>query len=398
MFAHIDADSFFASVLIRKDPRLRGKPLLALGMGGSCVIAATYEAKAFGVKTGMTLKDALKLVPNALQIPSDFRETAIASHEIEEILSHEGPTLEQMSVDEWFLDITSVVGGEPQDLHAWATALQKKILRHTALSVSVGVGQTKLLAKMAGEYKKPAGVTVLHTHEEASCMLKDRPAAAIPGIGRRRDIHAQLKGWKTAWDFAVADQEEVIRLFGKGGHELQLELNGTIVSPVTTEEDPPKSVSRARSFFRTADRSFLWAHTLRHLEYVVLKMRRDDLACSGVTLWLRGWDYGHEGANRKLPQPMNTEEQLRPYVKNLFSSLYEKQKQYSQVGLGLFHLTPRGAPQYSLFEETRAIDRNEKIQQTLDTLHERFGRNKITRGAAMAVSSQTKPQIPLSLA
>src|SRR3989338_1908328 len=231
-------------------------------MGGSCVIAATYEAKAFGVKTGMTLKDALKLVPNALQIPSDFRETAIASHQIEEILSHEAPMLEQMSVDEWFLDIASVVGGEPQDLHAWATALQKKILRYTALSVSVGVGQTKLLAKMAGEYKKPAGVTVLYddrgegglcppgatplrekgVHEGKtvglSLMLKDRPAAAIPGIGRRRDVHAQLKGWKTAWDFAVADQETVIKLFGKGGHELQLELNGIIVSPVTTESSP----------------------------------------------------------------------------------------------------------------------------------------------------------------
>ena len=78
MICHVDADSFFASVLVRKNPRLRGKPLLALGMGGTCVIAATYEAKAFGVKTGMNLKDALKLVPHALQLSSDFRETAIA--------------------------------------------------------------------------------------------------------------------------------------------------------------------------------------------------------------------------------------------------------------------------------------------------------------------------------
>ena len=129
MICHVDADSFFASVLVRKNPRLRGKPLLALGMGGSCVIAASYEAKAFGVKTGMTLKDALKLVPHALQLSSDFRETAIASHEIEEILSREGPLLEQMSVDEWFLDLSGVPGGEPADLRAWAVALQKKILK-----------------------------------------------------------------------------------------------------------------------------------------------------------------------------------------------------------------------------------------------------------------------------
>ena len=395
MICHVDADSFFASVLVRKDPRLRGKPLLALGMGGTCVIAATYEAKAFGVKTGMNLKDALNLVPDALQISSDFRETAIASREIEEILSHEGPLLEQMSVDEWFLDLSGLPGGEPPDLYAWAKDLQQKILRKTALSVSVGVGSTKLLAKMAGEYKKPAGVTVAQGTSIES-MLRDRPVAAIPGIGKRRDVHAQSHGWVTAWDFAKADPETVQKLFGKGGYELQLELNGTIVSPVTIEEEPPKSISRARSFLRTSNRDFLWAQTLRHLEYVVLKMRRQDLACSHVTLWLRRWDFHMLGDNRKLPSPMNTEEQLQPYIQDLFGRLYEEKKLFSQTGLGLFGLRPRGVSQYSLFENPEALNRDEKIQHTLDILHERFGRNVLTRGSALCVSSQTKPQIPLS--
>ena len=421
MIAHIDADSFFASVLVRRNPRLRGKPLLALGMGGTCVIAATYEAKALGVMTGMPLKEALRLAPKALQIPSDFRETAVASHEIEEILSREGPLLEQMSVDEWFLDLSGLPGGEPRDLSLWATNLQRKILQKTSLSVSIGVGPTKLLAKMAGEYKKPAGITILRNdcgearlrragaaplkekgvHEGKtvglSLMLNDRPAAAIPGIGRRRDVHAQAHGWRTAWDFAVADPELVLRLFGKTGYELQLELLGTVVSPVTIEDVPPKSISRARSFLRTNDVSVLWAHTLRHLEYTVLKMRRQNLACREVSFWLRHWDDSSAGGHRKLPQPMNTEEQLRPYIRDLFDAFLKPKKLYSQTGIALLGLSADGSTQYSLFEKPDIYHREQSIQQTLDSLHERFGRNAITRGSAISVSSQTTPALPLSL-
>ena len=121
-------------------------------------------------------------------------------------------------------------------------------------------------------------------------------------------------------DFAVADPELVPRLFGKTGYELQLELLGTVVSPVTIEDVPPKSISRARSFLRTNDVSVLWAHTLRHLEYTVLKMRRQNLACREVSFWLRHWDDSSAGGHRKLPQPMNTEEQLRPYIRDLFDA------------------------------------------------------------------------------
>ena len=423
MIAHIDADSFFASVLMRKDPRLRGKPLLALGMGGGCVIAASYEAKDKGVKTGMPLKEALMLVPNAIRMPADFRETAIASHEIEAIIGDEGPLLEQMSVDEWFLDLQSLRGGIPQDPLRWGKNLQAKILSKTALSVSIGIGPSKLLAKMAGEYRKPAGVTWVSHHEAAKfpkiswdrnipvlrnfrefgplsleLFLKDRPAAAIPGIGQRRGVHAQAQQWKTAWDIATADTEKISMLFGKPGREMQQELLGQCLSPVTTDEEPPKSISRVRSFKPTNDRAFVWGNVLRHLEYVILKMRRQDLACKGVGVWLRtGSDYHHTGGNKRLPQAIGLENQLLPYVESLFDAAYEKKTRYSQAGLGIFHLCPRSNPQYSLFERPQQRDREEQIQHTLDDLHTRYGRNAITRGAALGVSSQTMPQLDFSV-
>ncbi|MEK7218705.1 MAG: DNA polymerase IV, partial [Patescibacteria group bacterium] len=109
----MDADSFFASVLVRQNPSLKGKPILALGMGGGCVIAASYEAKAKGVKTGMRVKDALLLVPDALRLPSDFRETGLASAQIESVLREMFPVIEQMSIDEWFVDLRALAGGVP---------------------------------------------------------------------------------------------------------------------------------------------------------------------------------------------------------------------------------------------------------------------------------------------
>ncbi len=404
MIAHIDADAFFASAIVRKNPHLAGKPLLALGMGGGCVIAASYEAKAFGVKTGMRLIDAVKLCPDAIRMPADFHEAARASHEIEAILKNLCPLVEQMSVDEWYLDVRTVPGGIPSGLTAWALGIQKNISTRVGLTVSIGVGPTKLLAKMAGEYRKPAGVTVLASPSPCRMergpggevrledFLRDRSAAAIPGIGRKRVCHTDAQGWKTAWDIAQAPAEELRRLFGKSGVELKEELLGHVISEVCAEEAPPKSVSRTRSFRPIKDKSYLWAQLLKHLEYTVLKMRRDGLACRGISVWLREnaeRDFDHIGANASLPQPAQSTDAILPFVRNCFEKSHDPKKTYTQIGLALWHLLPSGSPQYSLFRPPEETERDENIQKTLDVLHERFGRNAVTRGSALSVKTGT---------
>ncbi|MDO8649040.1 MAG: hypothetical protein Q7R81_04640 [Candidatus Peregrinibacteria bacterium] len=408
MFAHVDADSFFASVLQRKLPHLKGKPLLALGMGGGCVIAASYEAKAKGVRTGMRLTEALKLVPSAECMPADFRETGIASHDIEAILQNACPIIEQMSVDEWYLDLATVVGGLPKDLYAWAQDVQKTILGRTALSVSIGVAPSKLLAKMAGEYHKPAGISIIcgDPRKDArfarlykdppsqiydiETFLRDRPVAAIPGIGHRRQVYTRTLRWDTAWDFATADRALVKKLFGKVGEEMQRELLGERVSPVMEDTRPPQSISRCRSFRASRDRGTLWAHMLHHLSYTVLKMRRQALACRGMSLWLRDGEYEHEGSSLSFSQPLATEEALHPHLLRCFEEVYDRRRAYTQTGLALWNLCPTSAMQFTLFREPREMEKEEKVQQSLDTLHERFGRDAIARGSALEVKSGTR--------
>lgn len=395
MFAHIDADAFFASVLERKDPRLKGLPLLALGAGGGIVIAASYPAKAKGVRTGMRLNDAKALCPDAIALLSDFTEACRASEQIETILRSLTPAVEQMSVDEWYLDLCELVGGIPSDPGAWARTVQQTISQSVGIGMSVGIAPTKLLAKMASEYRKPAGITIVR--EEASdteysilriAFLKDRPVAAIPGIGRARQVHAASLDWQTAWDFTVAEQNTVVHLFGRPGRDLQDELRGIPVTAVVAEHAPPKSVSRGRSFRCTFDESEVFALILRHLSICTLRMRGQGLACRRVVLWSRDAAYRFTDAQARLPQSMDTEDSLLPYVRHCFTRLWKHAQGYTQAGLALCDLLPTGPAQYSLFVEPQKTQRSESVQKTLDTVRTRFGRESIMRATGL----QKKPR------
>lgn len=305
-----------------------------------------------------------------------------------------------MSIDEWFLALEGLVGGLPPDISAWAQNIQKNILQQTALMVSIGIAPTKTLAKMASEYKKPAGLTIIDErnipHTSYEILLKDFlhlcPAAAIPGIGPRRKIHTDAHGWLTAWDIAQAPANELIRLFGKPGGELRDELRGISVYPVRPYPDPPKSVSRCRSFSPTKNRDVLWAHILRHAEYTVTKMRREGLMCRGITLWLRqssDGDYVHLSSDALLPQPAQTVEAILPVIRRCMEEIHRHGVSYTQAGLALRRMIPACEPQYSLFEPPLIAERGEAIQKSLDLLHERFGRNSVTRGSALSVKTGT---------
>jgi hypothetical protein len=270
-------------------------------------------------------------------------------------------------------------------------ALRKDILKRTGLSVSAGIGPSKLLAKMASEYRKPGGVTVVDDQSlSIQSFLRDRPATAIPGIGHARSVHCERMGWVTAWDIACANNDALREHFGRPGIDLKRELNGEVLSGVCHIPAPPKSISRARSFHAIKDHGLLWAHVLRHLEYTVLKMRRQSLAARGLSLWLRDSRYSYESTHVSLTQPLDTEEHLQPYVTRCFKKLWNRNMGYTQAGLSLWGLQPRGDTQLSLFEDPAKTLEDESLQKSLDEVHDRFGRDAVTRASALPVKSGTK--------
>jgi hypothetical protein len=167
---------------------------------------------------------------------------------------------------------------------------------------------------------------------------------------------------------------------------MQRELLGECVEIVETESTPPKSISRTRSFPSTQEREMVYAHLLHHLTYTMLKMRREGLACKAISVWLRNGSYTFDQKESKLPQPMDTEEQVLPYVHRCFEKLFEFGIGYTQVGMGLYGLNPKGGTQFSLFEDPARTQEAEGIQGAMDKLHKRFGRGSLKRGAAMAVN------------
>lgn len=397
MIAHVDADSFFASVIVRLNPSLRGKPLLAVGMGGGCVIAATYEAKAKGVKTGMRLSEARLLVPGAVEMAADFRETGIASEQIASVLRQHSPVLEHTSIDEWYVDLDALVGGAPKDGLTWGRMVQKEVLQMTALSVSVGVAPSKLLAKMAGEYRKPAGVTALHGDDEIRRFLQDRAAAAIPGIGRQRGVKTDALGWVTAWDVATAPAPDIIRICGRPGIEMQRELLGERVYPVAEDTRPPKSISRCRTFKTTTDPKLLKAHMLKHLEYCTLKMRRENLGATDLSVWIRTSDFAYRGAHRRMDRVCTTVEQLIGPALSALGGLTWHGSRWNQVGLALYGFKPADAPQQSLFEDPEKAIAGERLQEAMDGLQSKYGRDSVTRASALSVSSGVRKDLGLPI-
>lgn len=398
MICHIDADAFFASVLQRLHPHLKGKALIATGMGGGCVIAASYPAKAKGVKTGMRIKEARILCSEATILPSNFRETGLASQQIEAILKDRCPLVQAMSIDEWFLHLPALTGGTPTDLTAWARDMQRHIIQATDIGVSIGIATSKTLAKMAGEERKPRGITVLHDQAEITAFLQRRPAAAIAGIGSSRQQDCQMQGWDTAWDIANAPTALIERLWGKGGKELQQELCGVPMSPVAEDTRPPQSISRTRSFPPSSDTTILWAHALKHLSICILKMRRHHLATHRISVWLRDSSYhGGDEASRRLPRLFDVEQDLIPFVRHCFLEAKKPGKRYTQVGLALSELTLGGTTQYSLFRTPENTKRMQNLQECLDVLRTRYGKDIVLPGGAMPVMDHERPGLEITM-
>lgn len=391
MFAHVDADSFFAAVLQRKYPQLKGKSLLALGMGGGCVIAATYEAKRKGVYTGMRLVDAQKLAPEAISMPADFRATYDATRQLFLLFEKFCPGgVEHASPDEGYLDLTYAAHSSQLSAHSFARALQSEADRSLDLPISIGIAPTKTLAKMASKHRKPHGICIIEK-ENIESFLGEKDISSIPGIGWKSTPKMQKHGFLTASDFAHADPFIIERVLGKTGLELRREIRGEPVYRVITDPPPPKSISRCRSFRATSDTNFLYSQIMTHLQRCSGKLRHHTLECAHIGVWVRGADYKSGAfAERAIGRYVAEEALLLPYVKEAFEELWrdplgrarrsETDATVTQAGLVLSDFRPKGDRQISLFEKSESLSEIASLQAALDELRKKYGTESVQFG------------------
>jgi DNA polymerase IV len=300
---HVDLDQFLAAVEVLRHPELAGMPLIVGGRGDpterAVVSTASYEAREFGVRSGMPLKTAVRKCPQAVLLPVDAPVYLAASEQVMATLRGlDGAVVEVLGWDEAF------VGIDTDDPQGFARLIQAEVLAATSLHCSVGIGDTKVRAKIATDFGKPRGVYRL-TRDNWFEVMGDRPSDAIWGIGTRIKARLADLGVETVYDLATADEQRLIAEFGPtmGPHFSRL---GRGVSSATVDDTP--WVARAHGHETTYQQNLTdpdeIAAAIRVLaDEVVEDIRREDRPCMRVHLKVRFAPFFTLTRIRKLPEP-----------------------------------------------------------------------------------------------
>ncbi len=372
---HVDLDAFFAAVEQRDRPELRGRPVIVGGGGPrdrGVVSAASYEARRYGVHSAMPLRTAGRLCPEGVFLPVDGAKYARVSRQVMAILRRFTPRVEQISIDEAFLDVagSEALFGPPE---AIARAIKAAIRTELRLSASVGGATNKLVAKIASELRKPDGLVLVPAGEEAA-FLAPLPIERLWGVGpRTRDALAEY-GVRNIGELARLQPDLLERRFGKHGPELAARARGIDPSPVTDEHEA-KSVSHEHTFaVDTSDWEVLERTLLALSEGVAGRLRAGKVRAGTIGVKVRASDFTTVTRQKTLPRPTDETEVIwrtavalaRPQVRAIRVRL-----------LGVSGARLVDAAQLPLFEPGDA--RRRRALEATDTIRRRFGPRAITR-------------------
>ena len=244
---HLDADAFFASCEQAIHPELKGRPVIT-GKERGIVSAASYEAKAKGVKRGMRLFEVKKACPDAIIVPSDYETYSLFSVRMFEILRRFSPNVEEYSIDEAFVDITGMRRSFHGSYGTIAGKMQEAVEKELGITASIGVSLTKVLAKIGSKHKKPNGLTLI-PGREIHLYLEKLPVEKIWGIGPNTSEFLGKFGIKTALEFARKDERFIQKHLSKPYQEIWHKLNRRSVYPVITESKSSyQSISKTKTF------------------------------------------------------------------------------------------------------------------------------------------------------
>jgi len=387
---HLDADAFFASCEQAVHPELKGKPVIT-GKERGIVSAASYEAKARGVKRAMRLFEVKKVCPDAVIVPSDYETYSLFSVRMFEILRRFSPDVEEYSIDEAFVDITGLRRSFHTSYGTIAKRMQEEVEKELGITVSIGVSLTKVLAKIGSKHKKPNGLTLI-SGRDIHLYLKTLPVEKIWGIGPNTSAFLGKFGIKTALEFALKDEGFVKKHLSKPYQEIWHELNGRSIYPVVCESKSSyQSISKAKTFTPPSrDKEFIFAQLSKNLENACIKARRYKLAAARLIVFLRTQDFRDSGIEVKLNRPTAYPAYLFQALKEGFNNAFEPANLYRQTGVVLSGLVPDAEIQYALFDDNSKIEKMANIYTTIDLLSEKFGKYTVHHAASLASKVQAQ--------
>lgn len=390
-----DCDAMFVAVARMEDPEGAGRaPLLVVGGSATSrgvVCSASYEVRAFGVRSGMPIARAARLCPSAMFVPVPRGACGKKSRELARVLDRWAPVVEAASIDEFYLDLTgteAVYHGEP--LAETAARIRTAALSDTGLTLSIGGGTNRLVAKLAAERAKPrpgtggTGVHIVAPGEEAAFLATHR-LAEIPGVGPRLADTLKRHGLEWVTDALGIDQTSLETWLGpRTGAWLYRRMRGQAGSHVEAHGEA-KSMSREETFGTDLDSTeAIEAELLRLTTKLGAELRADRLMARCITVKLRDADFTTRQASRTVPAPVDTDQAIFAVARSLLAGLRAKRRAAARlVGVGLSRFeAPAGGRQLSLFGErppaAGQTDRDRAVTKAVDAINQRFGRGAVT--------------------
>jgi DNA polymerase IV len=387
----LDCDMFFVQVARLSDPEGAGKaPLLIVGgsrEGRGVVTSADYGVRKFGVRSGMPTARALRLCPEATVVGVPRAACVETSRRIRKLLTELSPVVQAASIDEFYLDLTGTERlFRDEDPVATATRIRETVRAETGISVSVGGGPNRLVAKMAVERAKPGGVHIVAPGEEGA-FLRGFELGRIPGIGPRFLQELEDRGLRQVEDVLGIEASWLVRWFGEArGAWLWERVRGIDPTPVVPD-DERKSVSSERTFPRDIDDG---EHLERHLLLLSLSvgraLREKGLRGRTITVKVRERDFTTRQSSRTLPQAIESDRFIFETARALVSDLrMAHPSPVRLLGVGVSNLEEAGEPrQLELFEAGAGeSDRDRTLSRIQDSVRERFGSDLLLPGRAL---------------
>ncbi|NJM40828.1 MAG: DNA polymerase IV [Anaerolineae bacterium] len=371
---HLDLDAFYCAVEEIFTPTLKGKAFMVGGRADQrgVVSSASYPARKFGVRSAMPTSQALRLCPRLIVVPGRYEAYSDYSHKVMNLLREYGETLQQISVDEAFLDLT----GFSSDPKSLALEIQKRIKDELQLPASIGVAASKLVAKMASGQAKPNGVLVIASGNEAS-FLAPMDVGELWGVGKATVPRLEMMGIKTIGDLQRANPVNLTRVFGNQAEQVIERARGIDRSPVEVDRET-KSISEERTFARDiSDREELRKMLLHLSDAVAARLRKHGYFAKTIHLKLRWHDFKTVTRQTTLGQPTQLGEAIFAAVQPLWLATWHTGERVRLLGVGASTLSE--GLQLSIFDDEQ--ERKIALAKAVDQLREQYGGKIVTRAS-----------------
>lgn len=380
--ALIDCDSFFVSCEQAVDKSLQEKPVCVLSNNASIVVARSREAKKLGIKMGMPYFMAKKQFPEGIYISGNYPLYADFSRKVMSILKDFSPNVEIYSIDEAFVDLSGLKTLYKADYPQVACMIREKIKNDLSINVSIGISQSKVLAKLACERAKEennSGIFLIEK-KEIQQILKNTKIGEIWGIGRNTAVLLNRNGIFNCSELVAKSDEWLKEKIGKRGVELKHELLGECIDKVKTERKLPKSIQNTRSFPKfTKDLDHIKNALNIHIHTSCSKLRRYKGKCKSIGVLLRTKDFRVFYEKKNLENLSDFELEISKEAMKILEKIYIPGVIYRSCGITLDNLNYQEETQLNLFVNKKKKD-YQKLGKAIDKLEAKFGKNIIKTG------------------